>query len=103
MKKSKVLHPGWGCCDLSQDLQGWLDREQAAVNILRRWCAVLHARGRRLDNLALNNLIEGNQAQYYKLQTECITAHGQANAYGQEALIRIGHVDRVREAHLWRL
>lgn len=103
MTKNKVPHPGWACCDLNQDLQAWLNREQAAVAIKYRWCAVLHTRGKRLDNQALTELIEGNHSRHNELSTASRNAHGRANAYGQNAMIRNGHAERVRDAHKWRL
>lgn len=101
--RTRVQHPGWACCDLEQDLAGWLARQRVLVAGLREVARDHRDRGRQFRELELKTLTaEGPKAAYH-WQLLCIEAHGVANAYAQDALIVEGHLDRVEEAHAWRL
>lgn len=100
---STTPHPGWECCDPTKDLRGWIDRERVRVAVLRRWARVLHARGQRLDRASLTEVIAGNHGLAAALAAESRAAHALANAHGQDAMVREGHVGRVEEAHSFRL
>lgn len=102
-RRTKAPHPGWACCDLTQDLAGWLNREHARVAIQRRWVRVLHARGHRLNGASITALIAGDRDLHDRLDNERRHAHGRANGIAQSMLIREGHADQVEAAHQWRL
>jgi hypothetical protein len=102
-RKQRVPHPGWACCDPEQDLAGWVARERVTIARMRRWCRVWHARGRRLNSASIRALVTGDRAEAERLQGLCRLAHGNGNAYGQELMMREGHVDRVEAAHQFRL
>lgn len=98
----RVMHPGSACCDVTQDLAGWLVRERARVARNYRWARVLHARGRRLKEASIRATVAGDASRAAALDAQSRTAHGFANSYAQRAMIREGHVDRVEAGHLWR-
>jgi hypothetical protein len=89
-------HPGWACCDLSQDLAGWLDREAGRAADLRERARDIRAAAIEADRRAL-------RALSIEAENERRTLHGEANALAQSAMIIEGHAERVRAAHLWRL
>lgn len=96
-------HPGWTCCDLSQDLAGWIARQRAAFANVRLRAGVLHAEGARLNVESIRATVEGNRDRATEAAARCHVAHGAANAVMQSVLVREGHVDRVEAAHAWRL
>lgn len=98
-----VEHPGWACCDPTQDLAGWIVRQRARVDLWGRWVRVLHQRGDRLRRAGTGAYLGGNVTFGQALDLASIGAHGRANAIAQRALIVAGHVDRVEEAHRGRL
>lgn len=102
-RTARVPHPGWSCCDPEQDLAGWIARERTRIELMRRWCRVLHARGRRLKAESIRATIAGDRARAMALDAQCRMAHGRGNAYGQRLMGLAGHVDRVEAAHQFRL
>lgn len=88
-------HPGWACCDLAQDLSGWLDREAGRAAELRERARTVRAAAVEADQRAL-------LALSVEAENERRTLHGEANALAQSAMIIEGHAERVRAAHLWR-
>lgn len=102
-RPKRVMHPGSACCDLTQDLAGWIERETARINRMRRWCRVWHQRGRRLRAASIRAAVRSDSALADRLAGESVYAHGMGNAHGQSIGIREGHLERVIEAHQWRL
>jgi hypothetical protein len=64
---------------------------------------MLHQRGRRLRDAATRALAAGDYQLFARLDAGSRTAHGIANAYAQDALIRAGDADRIEAAHQYRL
>lgn len=101
--KTTVPHPGSACCDPTQDLAGWLAAERARIARNWRWTTVLHQRGRRLRDAATRAITAGDHRRGVLLDGASRGAHGLANAYAQDALIRSGDADRIEAAHQYRL
>lgn len=100
---TRVPHPGSACCDLTQDLAGWIRQQRARIARDWRWSRAWRARGDRLDRASIRAYASGDDTTGRAHQLDSITAHGRANAHAQTALTRAGHVDRVEAAHQWRL
>lgn len=99
----KIQHPGMACCDLEQDLPGWLARQRGIVEALRTEARVWRHKAEHADAKALAAAAEqhGTTAQH-EAELYRQANHGMANAYAQRALIMEGHLDRVEAAHQWR-
>ena len=101
----KVPHPGSACCDLDQDLAGWLTRETERASAQRAQATEVRAQANAADQRALDLAVSGSAD--WKTQTEAENArrvlHGEANALMQSVMITEGHAERVRAAHTWRL
>ncbi|MFI6228589.1 hypothetical protein ACIBCR_14910 [Micromonospora echinospora] len=98
-----VPHPGSACCDPTQDLAGWIQAQRARSERDWRWVTVLHQRGRRLRAIAGRAWTRSDHETgrlYDKASAYC---HLRANCIAQEALIRTGDVDRIEQAHQYRL
>jgi len=98
-----VPHPGSPCCDPAQDLAGWIAAQRSRSARDRRWVRVLHGRGHRLDRLAVQAYAAGDNDAGADLDAAHRAAHGRANGYAQQALMRDAHTDRVEAAHPHRL
>ena len=100
---ARVPHPGSACCDLTQDLAGWITIQRARIARDRRWSHVWRQRGDRLRRQATRAWARSDHNTGRQLDDACRAACGTANAWAQRALIAEGHVDRVEVAHQWRL
>jgi hypothetical protein len=96
-------HPGMACCDLTQDLRGWLVLEYGKAAGLRALAAEARALGRDADARSLRAAVEsqGWRVQV-ALSNERQAHHGLANAYAQRAMCIEAHAARVEAAHQWR-
>lgn len=93
MKRQKrPPHPGWACCDLAQDLRGWLVREYGRAEGLYALGREARAEAEGIPKAAAWEPAEGRR----------IAAHGTANAYNQRAGMIRAHAARVEAAHQWR-
>lgn len=96
-------HPGSACCDPAQDLAGWIARQRARIAIDHRWARVLSMRGRRLRRASIAAQVRGDRDRSERSDREALMCSGRAMAIYQSTLISEGQVDRVEEAHRWRL
>lgn len=99
----KPPHPGSACCDLTQDLAGWIQQQRARIARDWRWFRAWRQRGTRLDRASVAAYVAQDDDTGRALRLAAITACGNANAWAQKALIREGDVDRIEAAHAWRL
>lgn len=99
----KVPHPGSACCDPTQDLAGWIAAQRSRSERDWRWVRVLHQRGKRLRDTATRALVAGDHRAGQRIDAASISAYGHGNAIAQRALIRDGDVDRIEQAHQYRL
>jgi len=99
----KAQHPGWACCDLSQDLAGWIAKERAALADARLMAAGWHVEGAVMHAESARLAGTGDHDGAIEAAARSRAAHGRANAIMQSVRIREGHVDRVETAHAWRL
>lgn len=103
-RKVRVPHPGYPCCDLAQDLAGWLAAEREKVAGARAKAREWRALGEKADAEALRCTVESAD---WRVQLAAEQArqyyHGEANAHAQHALIIEGQANRVEAAHAWRL
>ncbi|WP_229398111.1 hypothetical protein [Micromonospora okii] len=98
-----VPHPGSACCDPAQDLAGWITRETARLDVADRWARVLSRRGQRLRRAGTSALSRGDRERAAQLDAEALSCSGRAMAIWQTSQMHRGHVERVAEAHAWRL
>lgn len=96
----KVPHPGWGCCDLSQDLKGWLVLEYGRAAGLRALAREERQRGDAVDALWRQT---SDWREMMPLDRQRLAHYGTANAYGQRAMMIQAHAERVEAAHQRRL
>lgn len=89
----KVPHPGWACCDLTQDLRGWLVLEYGRAEGLYALGREARAQAEAIPKAAAWEPSEGRR----------IALHGTANAHNQMAGMIRAHAARVEAAHQWRL
>jgi hypothetical protein len=97
------MHPGSACCDLTQDLAGWIERQRARFAIEHRWARVLSKRGQRLRREAIKAQVRGNAGRSNALDDEAMVCSSRAMVIYQSVLMNEGHVDRVEAGHQWRL
>lgn len=95
----RVPHPGYGCCDLGQDLRGWLVLEYGRAAGQRALAREERARGDEAD--ALWRKATGWR-EMAPLDRERLNHYGTANAYGQRAMNIQAHAEHVEAAHQWR-
>lgn len=99
----RVAHPGSACCDLTQDLAGWIARETVRLDVADRWARVLSRRGQRLRRLGTSAVARGDRERAERIDAEALSCSGRAMAIWQSSQLQRGHVERVAEAHAWRL
>lgn len=103
MKATKVPHPGSACCDPNQDLAGWVAQETIRLDRADRWARVLSQKGQRLRRAATMALAQCRHARSADLDAESMVLCSTAMAIWQSNLARRGDLDRVVEAHEFRL
>ena len=97
-----IPHPGHACCDLTQDLPGWITRQRQRLNTQLRWARVLSQRGQRLRREAITAQVRGNTTRATDLDIEAIRCCGQAWVIHQSAAGWLAHLDRLAASHQWR-
>lgn len=103
MTRPVVPHPGSACCDPTQDLAGWLDAQRKRATIYWRWSRMWRQRAGRINREARRALVSGDRARFQQLDAAARATYGMANVNAQHALLIDGEVERIAEAHTWRL